>query len=60
MDVLLRSYVLHEGAGLHPNRDVRIIGMAPDEMDAALDSGQVDAAFTWEPFVTRSLYEGNS
>lgn len=31
------------------NRDFRVVNMAPGDMGAALASGEVDAALTWEP-----------
>ncbi|WP_246164997.1 ABC transporter substrate-binding protein [Pigmentiphaga aceris] len=60
MDVLLRGYVLKENANLNPDKDVNIIDMPPGNMNAALDKGIVDAAFTWEPFVSQALLRGNS
>ncbi|WP_248798412.1 ABC transporter substrate-binding protein [Pseudomonas sp. MWU13-2105] len=60
MDVLLRGYVLKEKAGLNPDRDLDIIDMPPGNMNAALERGIVDAAFSWEPFVSQSLLRGSS
>jgi len=60
MDVLLRGYVLKENAKLEPDRDVAIIAMPPGNMNAALERNVVDAAFTWEPFVSQALLRGNS
>ncbi|QBZ90341.1 ABC transporter substrate-binding protein [Pseudomonas viciae] len=60
MDVLLRGYVLKEKAGLNPDKDLDIIDMPPGNMNAALDRGIVDAAFSWEPFVSQSLLRGSS
>jgi taurine transport system substrate-binding protein len=37
-----------EGAGL-TGADVQVIGMKPDQITAAWDQGQIDAAFIWEP-----------
>ncbi len=37
-----------EGAGL-TSADVQVIGMKPDQIAAAWDQGQIDAAFIWEP-----------
>ena len=37
-----------EGAGL-TSADVQVIGMKPDQITAAWDQGQIDAAFIWEP-----------
>ncbi|MHC8305746.1 ABC transporter substrate-binding protein [Pseudomonas sp. PB3P13] len=60
MDVLLRGYVLKENAGLNPDKDLDIIDMPPGNMNAALERGVVDAAFSWEPFVSQSLLRGSS
>ena len=60
MDVLLRGYVLKEKAGLNPDKDLDIIDMPPGNMNAALERGIVDAAFSWEPFVSQSLLRGSS
>ncbi|KIH83848.1 ABC transporter substrate-binding protein [Pseudomonas batumici] len=60
MDVLLRGYVLKEKAGLNPDADLNIIDMPPGNMNAALERGIVDAAFSWEPFVSQSLLRGSS
>lgn len=60
MDVLLRGYVLKEKAGLDPDKDLDIIDMPPGNMNAALERGIVDAAFSWEPFVSQSLLRGSS
>ncbi|MDC8757462.1 ABC transporter substrate-binding protein [Janthinobacterium fluminis] len=58
MDVLLRGYVLKEAARLEPERDVDIVSMPVGNMAAALERGLVDAAFTWEPFVSDALLRG--
>ena len=55
MDVLLRAFILTDQAGLDPDRDVKIIHMHTDMMDASVDRGVVDAAFTWEPFVSQAV-----
>ncbi len=60
MDVLLRGYVLKENAKLEPDTDVEIVDMPPGNMNAALERGIVDAAFTWEPFVSQALLRGSS
>ncbi|WP_338495664.1 ABC transporter substrate-binding protein [Pseudomonas sp. WP18] len=60
MDVLLRGYVLKEKAGLNPDKDLDIIDMPPGNMNAALERGIVDAAFSWEPFVSQSVLRGSS
>ncbi|WP_335944198.1 ABC transporter substrate-binding protein [Pseudomonas sp. G166] len=60
MDVLLRGYVLKEKAGLDPDKDLDIIDMPPGNMNAALERGIVDAAFSWEPFVSQSVLRGSS
>ncbi len=53
-DVLLRGYVLQELAKLDL-KDVRVKHLKSAVMGAALDSGSVDAAFTWEPFTSQYL-----
>jgi len=60
MDVLLRGYVLKENAKLQPDTDVEIVDMPPGNMNAALERGIVDAAFTWEPFVSQALLRGSA
>ena len=60
MDVLLRGYVLKEKAKLDPDEDLTIVAMPPGNMNAALEHGDVDAAFSWEPFVSQSLLRGTS
>ncbi len=60
MDVLLRGYVLKEKAKLDPDQDVSIINMPAPNMNAALEHHEVDAAFSWEPFVSQSLLRGAS
>ncbi|MDR2637445.1 MAG: ABC transporter substrate-binding protein [Zoogloeaceae bacterium] len=60
MDVLLRGYVLGERAGLNPDNDLDIVDMPPSNMNAALDRGIVDAAFSWEPFVSQALLRGSA
>ncbi|KAA1175329.1 ABC transporter substrate-binding protein [Rhizobium tropici] len=58
MDVLLRGYVLKESAGLNPDTDLALSQMPVGNMNAALDTGVVDAAFLWEPFVSQSVLRG--
>lgn len=60
MDVLLRGYVLKEHAKLDPDRDIAIVAMPPANMNAALERHVVDAAFSWEPFVSEALLRGGS
>ncbi|MFT4191858.1 MAG: ABC transporter substrate-binding protein [Comamonas sp.] len=60
MDVLLRGYVLKEHAGLDPDQDLSIVDLPPGNMNAALDRGIVDAAFSWEPFVSQALLRGSA
>lgn len=60
MDVLLRGFVLSEKGKLDPDRDVSIINMPAPNMNAALEHNEVDAAFSWEPFVSQSLLRGTS
>lgn len=58
MDVLLRGYVLQEAAGLSPDTDLALSQMPVGNMNAALDTGVVDAAFLWEPFISQSVLRG--
>ena len=58
MDLLLRGFVVKELAGFDPERDVSIVNMAVGNMNPALERGMVDAAFTWEPFVSDALLRG--
>ena len=60
MDVLLRGYVLKEYAKLDPDHDISIVAMPPANMNAALERHVVDAAFSWEPFVSEALLRGGS
>lgn len=47
-----------QGAGLKES-DVTLVNMNADDAGAALLSGRVDAAVTWEPWVTRATALGN-
>nr|WP_260691692.1 ABC transporter substrate-binding protein [Rhizobium laguerreae] len=58
MDVLLRGYVLKEAGGLSPDTDLALSQMPVGNMNAALDTGVVDAAFLWEPFISQSVLRG--
>ncbi|MFZ6774398.1 ABC transporter substrate-binding protein [Undibacterium sp. SXout7W] len=60
MDILLRGYVVKELAGLDPEKNIDIMSMPVGNMNTALDRGLVDAAFTWEPFVSDALLRGNA
>lgn len=60
MDVLLRGHVAKELGKLEPDREIHIASMPAANMTAALDRGLVDAAFTWEPFVSTALLRGSS
>ena len=55
MDVLLRGFVLGEVGGLAPSSLAAIETMPVAEMGPALEAGEFDAAFMWEPFVARML-----
>jgi taurine transport system substrate-binding protein len=46
-----------KNAGLTP-RDVEVIGMKPDQINAAWDQGQIDATFIWEPAKSKALKTG--
>jgi NitT/TauT family transport system substrate-binding protein len=58
MDVLLRGYVLKDVAKLDANADLQLSHMPVANMNAALDTGVVDAVFEWEPFVSQSVLRG--
>ncbi len=58
MDVLLRGYVLQSHAKLTPDKDVQIVQMPVGNMNAALDTGIVGAAFEWEPFISQTVLRG--
>lgn len=60
MDVLLRGLVLQRQAKLTPDKDVQIVDMPAGNMLAALNQGVVNAAFTWEPFISEALLRGDS
>jgi len=60
MDVLLRGYVLGERAKLDHQNDVNIMHMPTKIMDASINRGVVDAAFSWEPFVSLSVLTGHA
>lgn len=60
MDVLLRGFVLREAAGLDPDRDLSLVQMPVGNMAAALDGRTVDAAFSWEPFISQAVLRGTS
>ncbi|WP_223881551.1 ABC transporter substrate-binding protein [Affinibrenneria salicis] len=60
MDVLLRGLVLRQHAGLEADKDLSVVSMPAGNMQAALRQGVVDAAFTWEPFVSEALLRGEA
>ena len=60
MDVLLRAFILGELAGLDSNRDVTIVTMPAKIMQASVQRGLVDAAFTWEPYVAQAIVADNA
>ena len=55
MDVLLRGCVLAEHGGLTVEDLGGLEAMAVTDMGSALEAGEVDAAFMWEPYVTQLL-----
>lgn len=60
MDVLLRGLVLSQQAKLTADKDVQVLSMPAGNMVAALGQNVVDAAFTWEPFVSEALLRGDA
>ena len=60
MDVLLRGEILKARGGLDADRDLTLVNLPAPNMVAALDRGLVDAAFTWEPFVSEAVLRGTA
>ncbi len=60
MDVLLRAEVLRKNAHLTADKEVQVVSMPAGNMPAALQQGVVDAAFTWEPFISESVLRGDA
>lgn len=60
MDVLLKSFVLKEAAGLNADNDVAILHMPSKMMVASVNKNVVDAAFTWEPYVSFAVLTGRA
>jgi NitT/TauT family transport system substrate-binding protein len=60
MDVLLRGFVFKELAHLDPERDATIVTIPNANMNAGLERHVVDAAFTFEPFVSQALLRGKT
>ena len=60
MDVLLRAFILGELAGLDSNSEVNIVTMPAKIMQASVQRGLVDAAFTWEPYVSQAVVADNA
>ena len=60
MDVLLRGEILKARGGLDADRDLTLVNMPAANMGAALDRRLVDAAFTWEPFVSEAVLRGTA
>lgn len=58
MDVLLRRFVLRDTAKLDPDADLTLSQIPVSNMNPALDTGTIDAAFSWEPFVSQSVLRG--
>jgi NitT/TauT family transport system substrate-binding protein len=59
LDVLLRGAVLRDLGRLDADRDVQVVNMPVGNMNAALERNVVDAAFSWEPFVSEALLRGS-
>ena len=60
MDVLLRAFILGEIAGLKSDVDLDIVNMPAKIMQASVQRGLVDAAFTWEPYVAQAVVVDNA
>jgi NitT/TauT family transport system substrate-binding protein len=59
MDILLRGFILKQKAGLDPDKDVNIVSMPSKMMEASVHRNIVDAAFTWEPYVSIAVLTGH-
>ncbi|MGV7207537.1 ABC transporter substrate-binding protein [Oxalobacteraceae bacterium A2-2] len=60
MDVLLRGAILRDIGKLDAERDLQVVNMPVGNMNAALERGVTDAAFSWEPFVSEALLRGSA
>lgn len=60
MDVFLRGFVLEEAAHLQPDHDLTVVNMPAGTMPQAMSFGGVDAAFTFEPFVSQAVLRGDA
>ena len=60
MDVLLRAFILRELAGLNNGSEIDIVTMPAKIMQASVQRGLVDAAFTWEPYVSQAVVADNA
>ena len=60
MDVLLKSFLLKEVAGLDADKDVTILHMPAKMMVASVQKKVVDAAFTWEPYISFAVISGQA
>ena len=60
MDILLRGLILEQQAKLTADKEVQVVSMPAGNMPAALRQGVVDAAFTWEPFISESVLRGDA
>ncbi len=60
MDVLLKSIVLKEAAGLDASKDVTILHMPSKMMVESVNKNVVDAAFTWEPYISFAELTGHA
>jgi len=56
-DILTRAYIIMERGKLNPEEDVELYEMKPADMPYALQRGDIDAAVTWEPFVSQAVME---
>ncbi|VAW97674.1 ABC transporter, substrate-binding protein (cluster 10, nitrate/sulfonate/bicarbonate) [hydrothermal vent metagenome] len=60
MDVLLKSFILEDVARLDADKDVTILHMPPKMMVASVNKKVVDAAFTWEPYISFAVISGHA
>ena len=47
-----------DGAGLQAGKDIELINLAPEAMAAAWDSGEIDAAWVWNPVLGQLEEDG--
>ena len=56
-DILTRAFIIMEKGGMDPEKDLELYEMKPADMPYALQRGDIDAAVTWEPFVSQAVLQ---